>query len=113
MAIVVNTPPKQPPLEYKNVHLERLIIEQPHEEDSSVVPVYHLKIIYRLFALDSKGKRYYERQAYHITLEDYLKTAMGKAAVGDMDLINALQAIETALASIIADQGNHGSTNVT
>jgi hypothetical protein len=112
MAITISKIESQPALDYKYLFLERLELRQHKSVDHSAMPKYFLKISYRLFAVDTDGKRYYKQKSNSLIIEDYYKEAMDKALQGDMDLANAAGAIEIALAKIIEDQTDLGTTNV-
>lgn len=112
MPIVVSKGESTEALDYKYIFMKNLVIAQEYSETNLVRPVYSLKITYRLFAVDSSGNRHYENKVRQISIEDYLDLALTKASNGDADLINAMGAIEIALANIIEDQGDVGETGV-
>ena len=98
-------------LDFKYIFMVSLGIFQ--SEQYSSPPVYDVKINYKPFAEDSQGVRHYWPKTKHIHIEDYLRLASEKAAAGDTDLLVAIQSIEKALASIIADQGEYIDVSVT
>jgi hypothetical protein len=101
-----------PVLEFKNVHLVRLNITQPLQENNSLAANYHVMIVYRLFGVDGDGKRHYRPEEIEIEIDDFLTMAMTEYAAGDPTLIMAFKSIETAIAALITkDQGL--STKVT
>lgn len=99
-------------LVYNKIHLENLLVEQPLIATEQTQPIYRLTIRYRIYAVGSTGQRYYIPGARFIRIEDYLTLAITKAGEGDEALLGALLAIETALATIISDQGALGAAQV-
>ena len=103
MAIQVTNAQTQPALVYDQFFLERLELTQRASKLHSDQPYYVLKVHYRMFAVDGSDERHYENRVSTFEIDDYFTVAMGKAASGDMDLVNAAGAIEIALAKIIED----------
>lgn len=114
MAIKISNPQTEPELVYENFFMDEIRITQTPKEDHAGISDFTLVVIYRLYAVDSQGKRHYRPVIKHISIDDYLTLAMQKAQAGDPDLLNAMQSIETALAKIIEDQlPEFGTTEVT
>ncbi len=112
MGIEVTNAAAVPVLEYKKVHLVRLNITQPLQENHLLSPNYHIMIVYRLFGVDADNKRHYRPEEIEIEIDDFLTMAMKEYAAGDPTLIMAFKSIETAIAALITkDQGL--STKVT
>ena len=112
MTIKVSNADSIEALIYDKVHMDSLSLVQEEQIDSSLPPIYKLKIIYRLYAIDSNGTRYFKKENFPICINDYFSLAIAKAGKGDPDLINAMGAIEIALGRIIEDQGGLGTVIV-
>ena len=104
MGIAIATAKSLPAVTYDKIHLTRLEIVQPVFDDDAAAPVYQVRVCYRHFGV-ADGLRYYANEDVQVVaLPDFLASAMADAAQGDMTLVGALQAIEAAVAAIIADQ---------
>lgn len=112
MAIKIENAPQSPALIYDRIFLNCLKIEQEQELLDSNIPIYNLTVEYRLYAVDSEGIRHYQPKVSILVIKNYMASAIAKAQVGDMDLLNAMGAIEIALAEIIKDQTDLGTTQV-
>jgi hypothetical protein len=112
MAIRIENAPELPALVFDRVFLNCLKIDQEQDNNDSNIPVYNLTIEYRLYAVDSNNIRHYHPKVSIITIRNYMASAIAKAQTGDMDLLNAMGAIEIALAEIIKDQTSLGTTQV-
>jgi hypothetical protein len=112
MGIKVQTADRQPALVYENVHLEKLEIVQSRPVTEPPYPKYSLLITYRLYAIGDDGTRYYSGRPRVVQIEDYVPKAMHAMEQGDPRLIQALGAIEQALADILDESGTHGKTSV-
>jgi hypothetical protein len=108
MGIQVTTYKTQPALDFNKVHLCELRILQPEEQNAK----YALRITYKLVAVDAEGNKHFEHEMRSITIDDFEQLAMAKAGEGDMALVNAHLAIQSALAAIIANDGKHGAAQV-
>lgn len=108
MGIKVSTFTTQPALAFDQVHLCELRIMQPEEQVSK----FDLRIAYKMFGVDAGGIKHFERGLRSSTIADFEQLATVKAGEGDMALANAHTAIQSALAAIIANGGEHGSTQV-
>ena len=108
MAIVISTPEIPETLVYDRVLLRELKITQGTSQDGSVPPVYAVDIDYVIYALDSNKKRHFKKKSFGAKINDYKSTALAQADLGDTRMIDALYAIESALAQIITAKGNIG-----
>ena len=77
---------------------QKLLVKNDDEVKFSVT------VTYRKYAVDSNDTIHYRTKTDMIVIDDYLPEAMAKAAQGDMDLINALGAIELAVSKIIEEK---------
>jgi len=112
MAIEISKPGIVPRLVYDRVHMQNLQIEQRLAIDNLAAPVYELTIEYRLYAIDENNKRHYDNKVKIINIEDYLSEALEKAQKGKPELLNAMQAIEKALALILESKADIGQATV-
>lgn len=113
MAIIRSSPDSQPAVVFDHIHMTRLEIIQPCNTDNTAAPLYQVRIHYREYGVDLSGVRHYKAgEPVEIGLPDYLTAAMAKAAAGDMDLVNALTAIQAAVAQVITDQTGVATTVV-
>lgn len=95
-------------LNYKEIFMDKLIVDQHKRKHTSEAPKYHVVIIYSKQAYGSDGAIYDDIKfgTRKIDMPDYMKEALIKAAANDPDLINALGAIQVAIANVIAEK--HG-----
>ena len=112
MAIKIENAPESPALIYDRIFLNILKIEQEQDIVDANMPVYNLTVEYRLYAVDLNGIRHYQPKVSILVIKNYMASAIAKAQTGDMDLLNAMGAIEIALAEIIKDQTDLGTTEV-
>ena len=112
MAITVTNAEVKPALVYDHFFMESMSLQQTRIGSSTEAPKYSLKVVYRMFAEDTSGKRYYDTLVKDILMPDYFLEAMQKAGDGDMDLVNAMGAIEMAMAKIVEEKTNLGKTQV-
>jgi len=108
MSILVNGGPATEALAYDHVHMDVLTIIQDAQVVNATMPLYQLRVKYRLYAVDSFGNRQYEARTRQINVEDYLSLAAIKASEGNPELLNAMQAVETALGLVIQTLGDVG-----
>jgi len=104
MAIEIDNAEAMPALVFNKVMMQGLEIRQKLIDDDSGTPHYTLDVELRMYAVDGEGQRHYARKTNLIHIVDYLALAAQKAQQGDMDLLQAAEAIENALVQIIADQ---------
>lgn len=105
MSIVIANPPVQPALSYDHVHLCKLEIEQPVSTDNLSPPIYNVVINYRLYGIDTGNVRHYQAgDCTRVGIDDFYTLAATKAAAGDLSLANAMSAIQSAIAAIVANQ---------
>ena len=113
MSIIISNAPVRPELEFNKVHLDSLNIVQGKRSNDSEHPVYIVQIEYRLYGIDSNNKIEYEPKLRRIVIEDYLQEGLQKLQEdNDPTMLQALAAIEQALASIIATNSEYGDTQV-
>jgi len=113
MAIIRDLPDAQPAVTFDRIHMTRMEILQPCVSDDVPPAVYHVQIQYREYGVDAANVRHYKTgEPVTVGITDFYAAAMEKAAVGDMDLINALVAIQAAVAQVITDQTGIGTTVV-
>jgi len=108
MAIKITTFDTLPALAYDNVHVSELRISLSEETVSKTA----VSITYKLYALDDGGQKYFQKAQHVIRMEDYEAAALAMAQAGDMGLVTAMQAIEAAVAKILANDGKHGTAAV-
>lgn len=104
MGIQISQPAVVPELTYDRIFLEELRLTQKINTDHTAPPHFNLRIIYRLYAIDSNNIRHFQSKVDSVEIEDYAAVAYAKALQGDFDLANASDAIEAALAKILEDQ---------
>lgn len=110
MAIQVDTYEEAPAIKYDKFFMRSLKINQTlNEEDNSV---FKLEVEYQMYGLVD-GKKYFKPGVDIITINDYGALAMTKAQLGDMDYVDAMNAIEQSLAKIYAEQTQNNATVIT
>lgn len=113
MGIKVEKPDYIPELVYENIHLEELKIIQTRPTVNPPMPKYQLWITYRLYAVEEDSDvRHYSPKPRIVHMEDYMEKALFDMQRGDPRLIQALGAIEQALAKILDQDGTHGTATV-
>ena len=113
MAIIISTTPTSEALVYNRIFMTSISISQRLDNDSSKDPYYDLNIKYRIFATDSNGTRYFDNTVYSIDVPDYFSAASAQAALGNMEMVTGIKAIEAVIAKLIQDRGIHGNTSIT
>lgn len=108
MAIKITTFDTLPALAYDNVHVSELRISLSEETTSKTA----VSITYKLYALDAEGQKNFQKSQHVIRIEDYEQMAIAAAQGGDIGLVTAMQAIEAAVAKILANDGKHGTAAV-
>jgi hypothetical protein len=111
MGIQIANPPVQIAVVYDHIHLARLEIDQAVFEDDALPPVYKVRVAYRKYGIVD-GVRHYQPAEHVIGVSDFLQLAMQKVGSGDTSLVSALQAIEQAVAAIIADNTGNATSVV-
>lgn len=111
MAIQIDDAETIPQLTYSYIFMRNLTIVQRLRDNESQ-PVYTLSIEVQKYAIDDKGVRHFLPKVHVIRIDDYLPLAVSKAQQGDTALVEAMKAIEKALASILEVQGFAQSINV-
>lgn len=112
MAVIIQTPEIRPEQQFQNVFLELLEMRQAPQRDNTQLPVYALRLHYRLYAVDENNVREFDTKGKTINIGDYLQLAAQEAAQGNTDLLTAIQSIEAALAVIISNQSDLGQVQV-
>ena len=110
--ITISNPDSLPPLTFDRVFMQALRIDQTLQNYDSRSPLFALRVEYRLYAVDPEGRRHYQSKTNTVTVEDYAALALERALAGDLDLANAMQAIEIALAKILDDLTDLQNTTV-
>jgi len=113
MSITIDTPSVPESLQYDHIFMLGLQIKQEPTQNSLLPPVYNIVIRYRIYAIDSQGKRHFKKKNFSVSVNDYLAAAKAKEALSDTRMIDALKAIEIALSQLITEKGTIGSTTVT
>ena len=114
MGIQIDNPNSQPAVTFDKLHLCQLVISQPTFDDDTQNPVYSVAITTRNYGV-LDGVRHYDMSQLapeSVGLNDYLTEAMVRAGDGDLRLINALTAIQEAVAVIYATKTGKGATVV-
>lgn len=104
MSIIIANAEPEEALNYNHIFMDELRVIQTPFLNVGDLPQYSVSISYRKFAVDSTGKAHFTIKNNTIRIENYLPLALEKAASGDTDLLNALGAIELAIAQIIEEQ---------
>ncbi len=113
MGIKVADAESVPELVYENVHMENLTINQVPIHTNNEQAKYSIQLTYRMYAIHPEtNKRFYKQKNHTILVEDFLTLAFQKAATGDTDLLYALGAIETAVATLLEDMKGVDATVV-
>lgn len=113
MGIQLITAVSLPAITYNRIHVTKLEIVQPVFEDDTLPPKYDVLISYRRYGVAVDNKRYYMNEdIQRISVVDFLSVAMADAQAGDNTMLNALQAIEAAVANIITDQTGNSTSIV-
>ena len=104
MAIEIDNGIQAPALVYNRVLAVNINIDQSPIVDDDQPPRYTLRLEYRLYAVDEKGMRHYMPKTKIVVIDDYFAEAVRKAQTGDPDLVNAMEAIQLAVRTVLADQ---------
>jgi hypothetical protein len=112
MAIEITNVESKPSVVYNRVLLNSLKIDQKPILEDDTPAYYKLRIEYTVYGVDENGQRQYKPKINVIHLDDVGAHAMEKAMQGDLDLAQAMAAIEAAFAKIVEDQTSLGSARV-
>jgi len=112
MGIRLEQATAQPAVVFDRVHLMKMEITQPVFFNDALQPVYSVSVEYRLYGVDSSGTRHYKGETSEITIDDFLSEAIADMNNGDPTMIMALGGIEKAVATIISNDTNIGSSVV-
>jgi hypothetical protein len=112
MGIVRATPDAQVAVTFDHIHMTRMEINQPVFSLDTQAPVYGVQVWYVEYGIEpiTNIRHYKPGNPNQVGLNDFLATAMAKAATGNMALVNALTAIQSAVAAIITDQTGVATT---
>lgn len=108
MAIQTETTDMQDSVQCGNLHMIELHLHQNQRALSSEPMNMSLSLAYRKYGVVDDVITTHS-EARTIVVDDYLAEATSKAIVGDMRLIEAITAIEAAVAVIIEDAGIEGA----
>ena len=112
MSIKLTTPQVPETLTYEFVHMDGLEVVQSRRVLQDDDPVYQVRFTITLFAVDSQGQRHYLKKAKTVNINDLYQEALGKSVAGDSRYMDAITAIENALALAVTDKTNAGDTTV-
>lgn len=104
MGIVVDNAPSIPSIVFDRIHVLTLTIEQPVFTDDTRSPKYTVYILYKLYGV-LNGTRYYEPgSTRRLRVEDFYQLAMERYMSGNPDYAISMQALETAISTLISEQ---------
>jgi hypothetical protein len=112
MGIKIENAEVRSELVYNKIHLNELEILQNMPIHDPKQPYYELRLVYRLYAVDPDTKKRYYGEQKILKITDYISKAMSELQNGDPRLIQAMGAIEQALADILNDNSKYGATEV-
>jgi len=93
-------------LTYNQIFMMCLSVDQKVLVNENDAADYSVKITYRKYAVDDGGAIHYDSKVDMIVIENYIPEALAKAIEGDLDMLNALGAIQIAITQIIAEKRN-------
>ncbi len=94
-----------PELAYNRVFMESLDITQHPQVVEGEHPRYDLRVGYRLYAIDPDGKRHYAPKVHSLDVPDFLNLAQERAVSGKPALLQAIGAIQIAMAELLEAKG--------
>ena len=112
MAIEFTNTKSIPAIVYNKIFVRNIKVVQVSENRDDEPPNFSLHMEYSVYGVDNNNNRHFLPKVHVIKIEDYLQLATAKAQAGDMDLMVALQAMQTAAAKILEDQTDLGLTTV-
>lgn len=112
MGIEIENAETIPELVFNRVFMEGLDIKQHSQSVEGEHPRYDLHVTYRLYALDAKNKRHYATKINSIEVEDFLNLAEVKAQAGDPSLLQAIGAIQIAMAKLLEEKGRTSKATI-
>jgi len=112
MGIKIQNAEKRSELTYDRIHLSELEIVQNMPSLEPKHPYYELRLVYRLYAVDPDTKKRHYGEQKILKIPDYISKAMKELQEGDARLIQAMVAIEQALAEILNDESKYGKTEI-
>lgn len=105
MPIEITTYPTKPAVSLNRVHAVELRINVTEEQ----TPKAPVRLVYKLYGHDTNGVRHFDTSQEVITIPDAYVQAAAEAQAGNPALLNALVALESAIAALIASTGKHGA----
>jgi len=104
MAIIDPNAVAEEAVKFDNVFVKTLVVEQKLATIKQDMGVFSVKLVYVKFAVMTNESIVFSKEYKTIYIANYTEDALAKAAAGDLDLINALGAIQVAISSIIAER---------
>lgn len=86
------------------VFLIRLEITQAVTKNDAAATSYQVGIEYRMYGVDSEETRHFKPELQEVHFDDYVAHAMEQLSKGDPRHVGALQAIENAVAAMVASE---------
>jgi hypothetical protein len=105
MPIEVSSAATTPAVTLNRVHAVELRINITEEQE----PKAPVRLVYKLYGHDAEGARRFAPEQHVITIADAYTQAAAQAQAGSPALLNALVALEDAIAALVAATGKHGS----
>lgn len=89
-----------PALEYKNFFAEDIHIHQDKIENSGDLPIFSIRILYRMYAIDDNGKWYYDQYVDSLEVDDFMELANIAPQEQSISLFEVMAMIEFVVAKI-------------
>jgi hypothetical protein len=105
MPIEITAFPTKPAVEMKRVHAVELRINVTQEQ----TPKAPVRLVYKLYGHDAQGLRHFDEKQEVISIDNAYTEAATLAMAGKPQLMNALIALEDAIAALVASTGKHGT----
>ena len=105
MPIEITQAPSIPAVTLNRVHAVELRINITEEQQ----PKAPVRLVYKLYGHDADGIRRWSPEQHVITIGDAYTQAAAEAQAGNTALLNALVALEDAIAALVAGTGKHGT----
>jgi hypothetical protein len=93
-------------LTYEYIFVDKTEIVQDRIKNSNQPRKFSVKITYRMYAIDSNGVKHYKIGANSVRLKNFQDLGKGSGNQNDDDLIDALDALQVAIAGIISAKAN-------
>lgn len=111
MGIEVADAPSSPSVVFNKVFLHDLRIVQARVKHKDDHPNYHVRVHYSMFGEDTDGNIHYSPEGVQaVSVADYLARALSAMQEGQADYLQALAAIEAAVAALVAKDRNTSTT---